>query len=142
MNKILSLVLLVGLLVSGCTLNFDEKIANVEKRIEAAEGRLDSLESRVDTIEQRLAIVEEGCAKYKTEAGGKVASIDMTNEEVQTALKNAGFYTGAIDGKMGPNSDKAIKDFQVANGLKADGVVGSKTKALLAKYLTQQPKTE
>ena len=34
------------------------------------------------------------------------------------------------------NGPKAYKEFQEANGLKADGVVGSKTWDSLAKYMT------
>ncbi len=59
-----------------------------------------------------------------------------TNIEIQTALKNAGFYTGNIDGKIGPKSKKAIEDFQTANGLKVDGKVGPKTWESLSKHLT------
>ncbi len=55
--------------------------------------------------------------------------------EIQTALKNAGFYVGNIDGKIGPRSKKAIEDFQKANGLKMDGKVGPKTWEVLVKYL-------
>lgn len=56
--------------------------------------------------------------------------------EIQTALKNAGFYAGAIDGKIGPKSKKAIEDFQSANGLKVDGKVGPKTWEALSKHLS------
>ena len=59
-------------------------------------------------------------------------------KEIQTALKNAGLYTGAIDGTIGPRTKKAILDFQKANGLKADGKVGPKTWAALEKYLVGQ----
>jgi len=59
-----------------------------------------------------------------------------TGIEIQTALKNAGFYTGNIDGKLGPKSKKAIEAFQSANGLKADGKVGAKTWELLSKHLS------
>ncbi|MDD5116506.1 MAG: peptidoglycan-binding protein [Candidatus Omnitrophica bacterium] len=58
-----------------------------------------------------------------------------TDIEIQTALKNAGFYAGNIDGKIGPKSKKAIEDFQSANGLKVDGKVGPQTWGVLAKYL-------
>jgi hypothetical protein len=58
-----------------------------------------------------------------------------TNVEIQTALKNAGFYSGAIDGKIGPISKKAIEEFQKANNLNPDGKVGPKTWAVLEKYL-------
>lgn len=59
------------------------------------------------------------------------------NKDIQKALKAAGFYTGAIDGKIGPRTKKAITDFQKAKGLKADGKVGPKTWAELEKYLVQ-----
>jgi hypothetical protein len=60
------------------------------------------------------------------------------SKEIQTALKNAGYYMGAIDGKIGRLSKKAIEDFQEANGLKVDGKVGPKTWSVLSKYLTMQ----
>jgi len=58
------------------------------------------------------------------------------NRQIQTALKNAGYDPGTIDGKMGPKSKKAIKDFQTANGLKADGKVGPKTWSKLSTYVS------
>jgi peptidoglycan hydrolase-like protein with peptidoglycan-binding domain len=61
--------------------------------------------------------------------------------DIQTALKNAGYYSGSVDGKIGPKSKKAIEDFQKANGLTADGKVGPKTWAALSKYLTAQAAT-
>lgn len=62
-----------------------------------------------------------------------------TTSEIQTALKNAGFYTGIIDGKKGPLTKKAVEDFQRTNGLDADGKVGPKTWAVLSKYLNPEP---
>ena len=64
-----------------------------------------------------------------------------TSREIQTALKNAGFYTGAVDGKIGPASKKAIEEFQKANGLTADSKVGPKTWAVLGPYLTKAAET-
>jgi peptidoglycan hydrolase-like protein with peptidoglycan-binding domain len=60
------------------------------------------------------------------------------NKEIQAALKAANFYTGSIDGKIGPKTKKAIVGFQKAKGLKADGKVGPKTWTELEKYLTIQ----
>ena len=56
-------------------------------------------------------------------------------KDIQTALKNAGFYIGTVDGKLGPKSKKAVEAFQKANGLTADGKVGPKTWAAMSKYL-------
>lgn len=59
------------------------------------------------------------------------------NKEVQAALKNAGFYTGAIDGIIGPQTKRAIEEFQRMKGLKVDGIIGPKTSAELKTYLNQ-----
>jgi len=52
---------------------------------------------------------------------------DSYDKKVQYALKRAGYYSGAIDGKIGPMTRKAIKSFQSENGLKSDGVAGART---------------
>jgi peptidoglycan hydrolase-like protein with peptidoglycan-binding domain len=57
--------------------------------------------------------------------------------EIQTALKNAGFYSGSIDGKIGPKTKAAIEEFQKSKGLTADGKVGPKTWQALGAYLTK-----
>ena len=46
---------------------------------------------------------------------------------VQRRLKELGYYNGAIDGDFGEATDKAVKAFQKANGLSADGKVGEQT---------------
>ncbi len=62
-----------------------------------------------------------------------------TTREIQAALKNAGYYTGLVDGKKGPMTKKAIEDFQRANNLGVDGKVGFKTWALLSQHLNPAP---
>jgi len=47
--------------------------------------------------------------------------------KAQAALEKSGFYKGAIDGKLGPQTKKAIKAFQRSKGLSSDGVIGVKT---------------
>jgi len=56
---------------------------------------------------------------------------------IQKALKKAGLYKGAIDGKIGPKTKEAIKEFQRSNGLVVDGKVGPKTWAALKGYLIE-----
>jgi N-acetylmuramoyl-L-alanine amidase len=48
-------------------------------------------------------------------------------KQIQTKLKSWGYYTGSVDGSFGSGTASAVKKFQSANGLYADGVVGSKT---------------
>jgi tetratricopeptide (TPR) repeat protein len=56
-------------------------------------------------------------------------------QQIQTALKNAGLYHGVVDGKIGPVSLRAIKTFQKFRGLEVDGKVGPKTWKALEPYL-------
>lgn len=51
--------------------------------------------------------------------------------EIQTRLKNWGYYSGEVDGMFGSATEKAVKYFQQKNGLTADGVVGAQTLAAL-----------
>lgn len=48
-------------------------------------------------------------------------------KELQTSLKEKGFYTGAIDGDFGPNTEKAVKAFQKSKRITQDGIVGNTT---------------
>lgn len=60
----------------------------------------------------------------------------LSVRDVQRALANAGFNPGSVDGKMGPKTQQAIKQFQTAEGLKADGVVGPQTWNRLSPHLS------
>ncbi|MDR3449267.1 MAG: peptidoglycan-binding domain-containing protein [Alphaproteobacteria bacterium] len=57
----------------------------------------------------------------------------------QRHLSNLGYYNGSIDGLMGPATKRAIKQFQREHELKADGVLGKKTNAALARADKPQP---
>ena len=50
---------------------------------------------------------------------------------LQKRLKELGYYSGAADGDFGPATEKAVKAFQKANGLTADGKAGKQTLAKL-----------
>ena len=63
------------------------------------------------------------------------------NKVIQQRLKNWGYYTGAVDGILGPKSIAAIKKFQRNNGLVADGIVGPKTAAKIGISLTNSSTT-
>ena len=55
---------------------------------------------------------------------------------LQLALERTGFSPGALDGIFGTRTDAAVRAFQRANGLQADGIVGPRTLAALKPYLT------
>ena len=51
--------------------------------------------------------------------------------EIQTRLKNWGYYQGEIDGVYGSRTEAAVRWFQRQNGLSADGQAGVQTLAAL-----------
>jgi lysozyme family protein len=46
---------------------------------------------------------------------------------LQIVLKSYNYYTGEIDGAIGPNSINALKDFQRSNNAVVDGILGPET---------------
>jgi len=52
-------------------------------------------------------------------------------ENLQRRLQELGYYSGAIDGKFFDETLIAVRAFQEANGLAADGIVGEKTREAL-----------
>lgn len=69
------------------------------------------------------------------EKGASGVEAKWTVKDIQNALKNAGFDPGTIDGKLGPRTQQAVKEFQRTKGLKVDGKVGPQTWGELNKYL-------
>jgi His-Xaa-Ser repeat protein HxsA len=50
-----------------------------------------------------------------------------TIQSAQQALQQGGYYKGTVDGKMGPHTRQAIRNFQQAKGLHATGHLNQKT---------------
>ena len=64
----------------------------------------------------------------------KTLKSGSSGEEVirlQNRLSELGYFTLQADGQFGSDTKAAVKLFQSANGLKADGIAGSKTLTLL-----------
>jgi len=54
---------------------------------------------------------------------------------VQQALSKLGYDPGKIDGKDGPNTQKAVREFQAHATIKIDGIVGKETRQALVEEL-------
>jgi N-acetylmuramoyl-L-alanine amidase len=57
----------------------------------------------------------------------KVGSTGDEVKQIQTRLKNWGYYNGEIDGIYGTQTKNAVLYFQKKNGLTADGIAGAET---------------
>ncbi len=73
-----------------------------------------------------IALAQSAAADlYKKGSTGDVVA------QVQTRLKNWGYYFGIVDGVYGSKTEEAVRYFQRKNGLTADGQVGNATLAAL-----------
>ncbi len=57
----------------------------------------------------------------------KKGSVGSVVSQIQTKLKNWGYYSGDIDGVYGSATERAVRSFQSKNGLTVDGKAGSET---------------
>ena len=140
-------VMVTVFLVSGCSTvpkKFKEEVSGIKTKVDTLESRVESVESKQtesermvsqqnQTIDELRAAKERAVTTNISTRSGPV-KIKGHMKEVQICLQNAGFYKGKIDGLKGKSTKRAIKEFQKANGLRADGVAGSKTWEALSKY--------
>jgi N-acetylmuramoyl-L-alanine amidase len=66
-----------------------------------------------------------GAVTYRLGSSGSVV------RQIQTRLRDWGYYSGSVDGVYGSGTQKAVRYFQSRNGLTVDGKVGPKTLAAL-----------
>jgi peptidoglycan hydrolase-like protein with peptidoglycan-binding domain len=59
---------------------------------------------------------------------------------VQDALAKLGFDPGTIDGKDGPNTQRAVREFQAHVSIRIDGIVGPETRQALVDELDRNSK--
>ncbi|MBR0088715.1 MAG: peptidoglycan-binding protein, partial [Clostridia bacterium] len=60
-------------------------------------------------------------------AVSRIGSSGQEVTNIQTRLKQWGYYTGSVDGVYGQKTADAVKSFQRSNGLTADGIAGAAT---------------
>ena len=114
--------------LTGCSTTKGTTVV-LENRVQALENKVQVLEADV----QSSVSVSPSSEMIVRSSG--VTTETMSKKQIQEALKNAGYYEGEVDGKIGPRTKTAIKDFQADNGLTSDGVAGRRTKEKLIKYL-------
>lgn len=78
-----------------------------------------------ETIEQQV-LVSPG-TQYCTQILCDVNATQSKIIEIQKILQEGGFYTGPIDGDLGPNTMSAVNSFQKSKGLAADGYLTIET---------------
>lgn len=121
--------------ITGCGKKKDAALQEMQEPMSMDElSVVTTPESKTDAIQPAAPVSET-----KLEPLPPSGPYKPSGHEIQTALKNAGVYSGPVDGKIGPLSKKAIEEFQKANGLEADGKVGPKTWAVLSNYLNPAP---
>jgi len=72
-----------------------------------------------------LSVQSAKAASYRKGSSGTVVT------QIQQKLKKLGYTIGTVDGVFGSKTEAAVKAFQKANGLTADGIVGPATLAKL-----------
>ena len=121
----------------------ERKMASTEQDIEELKFFVQNASAKIDDdinyglsegIED-LPKAKSSPTSTKSSSSDQIIRVAASAQQVQTALKSAGYYTGNIDGKIGSGSQKAIKDFQRDHNLKADGIVGKGTWNELKNYL-------
>lgn len=72
-----------------------------------------------------------GADTLSASALSRYGSTGSEVRQIQTRLKNWGYYTGEVDGIYGSKTEAAVRYFQRKNGLVVDGIAGSKTLAAM-----------
>lgn len=134
-------ILLTAITIFALTGCATTKKTATGSEVEDLQAKVFDLEKQLQSKDEEIRDLEERLSKMKMLEGEEIVNAQevdiskVTPKSIQITLKNAGFYSGAIDGKIGRKTKEAIKEFQKANGLKPDGIVGRQTWSKLQKYL-------
>lgn len=139
MHKRIWVAILLAAFLTGCATT--KKGQDIQ--LQQLQGRISSLEAELQKKEQEISNLEaelnmgQGSSSRKITGGPDTQVTQLSIRQIQKALRNAGLYKGTIDGKMGSQTTQSIREFQKANGLKADGIVGKRTADKLSSYLLE-----
>lgn len=135
---VLGVSILTVSLIAGCTKK--EAQVSVEEPIVTEETTaiaMANMETASVSTAAAVAVEPSALEAASSAVAQTVAAVieNPTNQQIQEALKSAGYYDGKIDGSIGPKTKRAIETFQKDNGLTADGKVGPKTWNKLGAHL-------
>ncbi len=146
-RKTFVLFILVVFLIAlnGCATTRKQKdleIQGLRNQVSVLEAQLQSKDEEITSL--RGSLTKSGEETQVRQASRKRIIAEVKSrpnvKQIQVALANAGYDPGAIDGKKGRMTREAIKAFQRANNLSADGKVGKQTWRLLKEYLYKKVK--
>jgi DNA polymerase-3 subunit alpha len=86
---------------------------------------------KMDFLGLRTLTVIHDAVKYIEKSTGKHIDVDALDYNDEKVLASIG--TGKTDGIFGANTEAAVKKYQSAKGLTADGIVGKNTYIALLK---------
>ncbi len=78
-----------------------------------------------------ISLVSYAHSLSSTPALSQLGSRSEEVRQIQTRLKDWGYYTGSIDGIYGTQTQTAVRYFQQRNGLMVDGIAGKATLSAL-----------
>lgn len=127
--------------LSGCATTRKEN----DLQVQGLRNKLLALEAELREKDDEINSLKDYSLKSSEEASlndGKTEEVKLQvdRKQIQAALKNAGYYQGVIDGKLGKKTRKAVREFQKANNLLVDGKVGKNTWEILKEYLEKKVK--
>jgi len=136
----LSLFAFLGVFVvfSGCASKKKSQINALQSQVNALTEEVARLDQALQESRGASAIQGSPAAPYEGAGGATYrtpSGFELPSAEIQRALKNAGYYNGSVDGKIGPQTREAVKAFQRDHGLEPDGVVGRRTWSKLKTHL-------
>ena len=118
-----------GELTKQAVISF-QKAVGIPANGEADQKTQNKLYSSSAPAYSRGKTSDSSVQKLSTQKPSKTLKRGDTGEEVkalQTRLKELGYITGEVDTTFGAGTEQAVKDFQTAAGLTADGVAGQGT---------------
>ena len=127
--------------LNGCAMmNKNEALSNQGLR-----NKVLALETQLKEKDDEINSLREASVKSGEDINASVIKVGEANpqadiKQIQAALKNAGYYQGTVDGKMGKKTRKAVREFQQANNLSVDGRVGKHTWMVLKEYSEKRVK--